>query len=205
LQQALLRKKDDETVERYKGSAEILELQRSIRDDLYVFALTFSKDIIAYYHATGADAIEGLAHLNNRELDIWEPIFLLANIVDAQRGDSRLTDMMEALSKKSLEEKQSDSVSQNETYKILSVLKVMVDEVVAMAEDGVTRVYDAERVLEYFKANEDFEWIQKTNVLTRRLKKVKVTSDQRRVDGEKKRVYVLNTAEIADLCERFKI
>lgn len=202
---SLLRKKDDEAVERYKGSAEILELQRSIRDDLYVFALTFAKDIIDYYHATGADAIEGLAHLNNRELDIWEPIFLLANIVDAQRGDSRLTDMMEALSKKSLEEKQSDSVSQNETYKILSVLKVMVDEVTAMSEDGVIRVYDAERVLEYFKANEDFEWIQKTNVLTRRLKKVKVTSDQRRVDGEKKRVYVLNTAEIADLCERFKI
>ena len=81
----------------------------------------------------------------------------------------------------------------------------MVDEVTAMAVDGVIRIYDAERVLEYFKANEDFEWIQKTNVLTRRLKKVKVTSDQRRVDGEKKRVYVLNTAEITDLCERFKI
>lgn len=202
---SILRKKDNETVQRYKGTAEIIEIQRSIRDDLYVFGLTFARDIAEFYHKEGPDGIEGLSHLTNRELDIWEPIFLLANVVDASSGTDTLTRTMEELSKKSLNEKQSDSVSQNETYKILTVLKSMLDEVTALSADGDIWVFDAERVLEYFKATEEFEWIEKTNVLTRRLKKVKVTSDQRRIDGEKKRIYIMNIKDFYDLCERFKI
>lgn len=112
---------------------------------------------------------------------------------------------MGELSKRSLDEKQSDSVSQNETYKILTVLKSMLDEVTVLGADGDIRVFEAERVLEYFKATEEFEWIEKTNLLTRRLKKVKVTSDQRRIDGEKKRIYIMNIKDFYDLCERFKI
>lgn len=201
----LLRKKDNEIVQRYKETPEILELQRSIRDDLYIFALTYAKEIAEYYYIEGPDGIEGLKHLNNRELDIWEPVFLLANVVDAKSGNTNLTSIMEALSKKSLEEKQSDSVSQNETYKILTILKMMLDEVIPLSADGHIKVFEAERVFEYFKASEDFEWIQRTNVLTRRLKKVNVESDQRRIDGIKKRVYIVNTNLFVDLCERFKI
>ena len=129
----------------------------------------------------------------------------MANIVDSQVGNTNLTVMMETLSKKSGEEKQSDSVSQNETYKILTVLKVMLDEVVPLNKDGDIRVFDAGVVLDYFKKTEDFDWIEKTNVLTRRLKKVKIKSDQQRIDGEKKRVYIINVKDLMDLCERFKI
>ncbi len=201
----LLRKKDDETVQRYKGTPEILELQRNIRDDLYVFALTYGKDLAEFYHKEGPDGIEGLSHLNNRELDIWEPVFLLANVIDSLASGLNLTAKMETLSKKSLEEKQSDSVSQNETYKILTVLKTMLDEVTPLSEDGDVRVFDAQAVLDYFKKTEDFEWIEKTQALTRRLKRVKVTSEQRRIDGDKKRIYTMNVKEFNDLCERFKI
>ena len=201
----LLRKKDDEIVERYKETPEVLELQRSIRDDLYIFALTHAKQIADYYHKDGPGGIEGMSHLNNRELDIWEPIFLLANLVDAGKGNREITTVMEALSRKSLDEKQSDSVAQNETYKILTVLKTMIEELQPLNEQGDILIFEAERVLEYFKANEDFDWIQRTNVLTRRLKKVKVSSDQRRIIGEKKRVYIMNVKEFTDLCERFNI
>ncbi len=201
----LLRKKDNETVERYKETDQILELQREIRDELYVFALIHAEDIAIFYRKEGVDGIEGMEHLSNRELDIWEPVFLLANIVDAKRGNTELTDMMGMLSKESAKEKQSDSVSQNETFKILNVLKVMLDEVPLISEDGDIRVYDAEKCFEHFKKTEDFEWIEKKNVLTRRLKKAGVLSEQRRIDGEKKRVYILNVRVLSDLCERFKI
>ncbi len=198
----LLRKKDNETVQRYKETPEILELQRSIRDDLYVFALTYAKEIAEYYHKEG---IVGMEHLNNRELDIWEPVFLLANLVDTYSNSKNLTTIMETLSRKSLAEKQSDSISQNETYKILTVLKVMLDELTPLSQDGDIRVFEANTVLEYFKRTEDFDWIEKTNLLTRRLKRVKVASEQRRFDSEKKRVYILNLKDFTDLCERFKI
>jgi hypothetical protein len=200
----LLRKKDNEIVQRYKETDDILKLQQSIRDDLYIFALNHAREIAEIYHTEG-DVIEGMSHLNNREFDIWEPIFLLANMVDTQYGTTKLTDMMEALSKKSAEEKQSDDVSQNETYKLLNLLKAMLDELSPINQDNDIRMYDAEKVFEYFKANDDFDWIQRTNVLTRRLKKVKVVSEQKRIDGVKKRVYILKMAEFQDLCERFKI
>lgn len=201
----LLRKKDDEFVKRYKTISEVLELQRSIRDDLYVFALTHAKDIVELYQNEGEDGIEGMGHLTNRELDIWEPIFLLANIVDAKRGSTEITDAMEILSKKSSEEKQSDSVSQNATYKLLNVLKGMLEDVAPLSKDGDICIYDAAVVLDYFKKTEDFDWVERTQVLTRRLKTVKIKSDQRRFDGEKKRIYFINVKDLTDLCERFKI
>jgi len=201
----LLRKKDEETVHRYKEASDILELQKSIRDDLYIFALTYAKDIAELYHKEGLDGVEGVSHLNNRELDIWEPIFLLANLVDAQSGSMDLTGMMETLSKKSFDEKQSDNLAQNETYKILTVLKAMLEDISPLSEDGDIQVFEAARVFDYFKNTEEFEWIEKTNVLTRRFKKIKVKSDQKRIGGEKKRVYILNIKEFNDLCERFKI
>ena len=201
----ILRKKDNEVVDRYKGSDDDVELQRGIRDALYVFALTYGRDIADFYRMEGSNGIEGMEHLCNRELDIWEPIFLLANVVDAKRGNRTLTDLMGTMSRESAKEKQSDSVSQNETYKILNVLKVMLDELTPINDNAEAPVFEAEEVFKYFKKTEDFEWIEKTNVLTRRLKKVKVLSGQRRINGEKKRVYILNARELSDLCERFKI
>lgn len=201
----LLRKKDNETVQRYKETPGILELQRNIRDDLYAFSLTYAKEIAEYYHKASPETIAGMSHLNNRELDIWEPVFLLANLADTHSNSKNLTQVMEALSRQSLAEKQSDSVSQNETYKILTVLKVMLDELTPLNQEGDIRVFEADRVLEYFKTTEAFDWIEKTNPLTRRLKRVKVTSEQRRFDSEKKRVYILNLKDFTDLCERFKI
>lgn len=200
----LLRKKDDEIVQRYKETADILELHRTLRDELYMFALTYAKKIAGIYYTQG-DVIEGMSHLSNRELDIWEPVFLLAKIIDSQSGNTGLTDMMEVLSKKSVEEKQSDSISQNEIYKLLNVVKVLLEDVSPIGEDGNIKVFDAKEVFEYFKKSEDYEWMEKRNALTSRLKRIKIKSEQKRIGGEKKRVYIMDVTAFQDLCERFKI
>ncbi|MCK4816602.1 DUF3631 domain-containing protein, partial [bacterium] len=200
----LLRKKENELVERYKETEEIKRIQQSIRDDLYIFSLKHGPEIAVIY-STESGLIQGMSHLDNRELDIWEPTFLLANIVDTQNDNRRLTDMMEGLSRKSCEEKISESIAQNETHKALNVLKGMFEEVCPVSEEGNIEVYDAHQVLEYFKSTEEFEWIEKTNILTRRLKKVGIKSEQRRIEGEKQRVYIVNVKEINDLCVRYGI
>ena len=53
----ILRKKDNEVVDRYKGADDILELQREIRDELYTFALAYAKDIAEFYRLEGKDGI----------------------------------------------------------------------------------------------------------------------------------------------------
>jgi len=201
----LLRKKDDEAVQRYKATTKILESQRQIRDDLYVFALTYAGQIAEFYHKEGEDGIEGMGHLNNRELDIWEPIFLLANVVDSQRGTRELTDMMTELSKTSAAEKQADNVTQNDTYKILGILQTMMADLVPIEDENGIQTFEALQVFEYFKQTEDFGWLKYSNALTGKLKKVKVHSTQKRFSGDKKRVYYFKVKDIEDLCERFKI
>jgi hypothetical protein len=200
----LLRKKESELVERYKETEEIKRLQRNIRDGLYIFSLKYAQEIADIY-STKSELIQGMSHLDNRELDIWEPIFLLANILDGQNGNSRLTDLMEKLSRKSSEEKIAESIAQNETHKVLHVLKGMFEEVHPISEEGDIKVYDAQQVLKYFKGTEEFEWIEKIHLLTRRLKKVGIKSEQRRIEGEKQRVYIINIQKIRDLCDRYGI
>lgn len=200
----LLRKKDNETVQRYKETEEIIALQRNIRDELYMFALTRAKDISEVYHEKH-ELIQGVSHLNNRELDIWEPIVLLANVIDSETGGMKLTNAMESLSKKSVEEKHSDNIFQNETYKLLNIVKGMLNEVSAVREDNNIKVFDAIEVFKYFQKSEDYEWLERRNMLTSKLKKIGIKSDQMRIDGERKRVYSMDVIKFQDLCERFKV
>lgn len=200
----LWKKKENETAERYKETEELLALQRSIRDDLYIFALTCAEQIAAIYHA-GDDLIQGIGHLSNRELDIWEPIFILANIVDGLSKTSEVTGVMESLSKDAIKERQADNVDKNETYQLLTVMKNMLEvEPTLENSDGIL-VFDSDGVLKYFKGTDEFSWLEKKNALTTRLKKIAVRSEQRRHNDGKVRVYIVDQKKLDDLCERFGV
>ena len=202
----LLRKKESEKVERYKETEAIKQLQTDIRDELYKFALTYAEDIAELYRRDGEDKVEGLDHLSNRELDIWEPMMLLANIVDATSKDqANVTELMESLSNKSVEYRQNENRTQNETFKILGTLKTMLEELTPLSQDNGLYVYKAQEVFLYFQSADGFEWIEKPNALTSRLKRVEVRSEQRRLDKEKIRVYLINMNKFNDYCERFLI
>lgn len=201
----LWRKKESEIVERYKPTPKILEFQSEIRDELYIFALMYAGQIARIYYENAEELLRGISHLSNRELDIWEPVILLAYVVEQAGGEEDLVLKIEALSKELGRQKQEDSVSQNKTYQVLTVAKAMLDELMPLNEEGNIAVFDSAKVFEYFKKSEEFGWIEKSNVLTYRLRTINVRSEQRRFAGEKKRVYLFDKAWIKDLCERFHI
>lgn len=200
----LLRKKDSETVDRYKESEEVLALQRQIRDDLYVYALVQGAKIADLYHRS---EIAGIEHLTNRELDIWEPIFLLANLVDAEYNDAKVAETMESLSYDSMNEKQEDSERSNETIALLSVFKRMQDEgdvETVPSSTGMT-AYNADTVFDYFKDSDEYGWLEKKHTLTRRLKKIGIKNDRQQTMGTRSPVYLVKETEFQDLCERYGI
>jgi len=201
----LWRKKETEIVERYKPTPKILEFQSDIRDELYIFALMYAGQIARIYYENAEELLRGISHLSNRELDIWEPVILLAYVVEQAGGEEDLVLKIEALSKELGRQKQEDSVSQNKTYQVLTVAKAMLDDLIPLNEEGNIAVFDSAKVFEYFKKSEEFGWIEKSNVLTYRLRTINVRSEQRRFAGEKKRVYLFDKAWIKDLCERFHI
>ncbi|MEW6536424.1 MAG: CHC2 zinc finger domain-containing protein [Candidatus Auribacterota bacterium] len=200
----LLRKKDAETVDRYKETEELQQLKKEIRDELYIFALQMGPQIAELYQTDEKPV--GAEHLSNRDLDIWEPIFILANVIDLQRNSSDLTNAMVTLSKESLEDKQTMNVEQNETYKILFVLSGMLDELDPVDRKNEIFIYTASDVLTYFQGTEEYAWVVKSHSLTRILKKVDISSAQNRDDdGKKIRVYNINRQKIEDLFERYNI
>ncbi len=201
----LLRKKDTEIVKRYKETENLLKQQISIRDDLYTFSLIHAKEIAERYNNNFENELNEMSHLTNREHDIWEPIFIIAKTVDKYLNNSNLTKNMEDLSKIVVKEKQSDNVDSNETYMLLTVLKLMIDDLDTVEEKDGLLVFDADKVLVYFQKTDYFEWIEKKNSLTTRLKKVRVISKQARYDAQKIRVYEIRINEFQDFCERYKI
>lgn len=202
---SLLRKKDDEIVQRYKESLGTLELQGQIRDGLYRFALDYADAVYSAYCNSAIEKSDGVGHLNNRELDIWEPIFVLAGIVDGATGDTGLVEQMKKVSAESQSERLSDNKVQNETYKLLTVAKDMLKDIEPFEESDEMCIFEASRVFTYFKAMEEYSWLEKPNALTRRLKKIFVRSEQKSLGDAKIRVYKFDKRKIRDLCERYKI
>jgi hypothetical protein len=165
--------------------------------------LNNAKDIAEVYQKADEGIIRGLEHLNNRELDIWEPIFLLANAIDSVDKSGDLVSQMTHLSKISMKDRQSDNASQNNTCKALAVIKIMLGELIPLSVENGVYVFDAAKTLDYFKKTEEFEWIEKATSLTRQLTRIKIRAEQRRLEGERRRVYLINKAEFEDLCERY--
>ncbi len=202
----LMRKKDSEHVERYKETNDLLKLQRDIMDDLYIFALQNAARIAALYQDEDS-AIHGVGHLANRELDIWEPIFVLANFVDQAYGsdENRVTAIMTDLSTDALAEKQEDSEKSNDTYKALSVMKEMIVETDPFLRDDDKLVFKADDTLKYFQGTDEYSWLEKQNALTRRLKRINVKTTRTAFMGDRVAAYVLIPSDFEDRCERFNI
>ena len=89
----LLRRKNSEEVDPYKESANLLAIQKQLRNDMYVFALTEGPEIADLY-LTRDSEITGMEHFINRERDIWESLFLLGNKVDAENGNTALAEAL---------------------------------------------------------------------------------------------------------------
>lgn len=199
---ALIRKNDSEIILRYKEGPEILEKQRQIRDDLYIYAL-MNASIVAKKYNT--ENIVKNQSLNGRELDIWEPIFLLANLIDEVSGNDELTESMMELSEECIKLKQQDNCFQNDTCKLLTVALTLFEGTPYLSEKDGVYIFETQNVYDHFRFTDEFSWLDSQNYLTRLLKKIEVLSDQQRVNGERKRVYVFDRKKIHDYCVRYKI
>jgi hypothetical protein len=200
---SMVRKTKEEIVDRLKRSEELITFQRKTRDALYQFALTYATDIARRYNTEGG--VRGVEHLNNRDLDIWEPLFVLANLIDDQSGGrSSLTAEMAEFSAKNIRLKGFDDVAQDELTKLLFVLNNLLKDQKPMLLQSGDRAYYASEVLKYFNAAKEFAFIPSQNRLTHMLKQANITSAQRRFAGrDRERVYIFNMEDLKGLIQRY--
>ncbi|MGR3304388.1 MAG: hypothetical protein ACUZ8I_18085 [Candidatus Scalindua sp.] len=203
----ILRKKPEEIVRRYKETDERIRMQREIRNGLYIFGLQYAREMADIYN-NNYKKLQGLDHLENRELDIWEPIFTIANVIDIENKNSELTDSLSEFSKESSRERSEDDKDYNETCKMLSVLKDMLSELEPDKTEGSVRCFETDRAFEYFKNHDHFAWLvdKPKAVLSKRLRKyaeVKTKSIYSAKVSNNVRAYAINIETVEDLFERY--
>lgn len=200
----LYRKKDTEIIERYKATEELKRLQKEIRDELYIWALN-NASIIAQLYQDGIVEKECIQHLSNRELDIWEPLFIMAYLVDDLKTLG-LIDSLTTLSKESVSIRNYDNIIENSTCKLLSAIKALIeDEEPAKIKDA-TLIYKADNVLSYLNGKRLLDtYISSKNQLTTKLKTIDIISDQQRIGDYKGMVYLISKDKLKDLCERYQV
>lgn len=206
---SMFKKKRVEKTERYKATDALIETQKRIRDDLYIFGLQYGKDISDIYN-NHYDNLQGLEHLENRELDIWEPIFTIANLIDIENCNSDLSDSLSGFSKENSIERLEDNKDLNETVKLLTVLNEMIDgdSLTPLKIEGKVRHYDTDVVLKYFQNTDHYNWLDDKgkSYLSRTLKnKTKTVSEGiwSPLLSKTVRAYAIDTENIKDLTERY--
>lgn len=200
----MVRRLKSDQVDRYLENRGTQQLQCRLRNELYVFGLTLGPEIAKVYNEN-IDSIRGIEHLDNRAFDVWTPVILLANVIDAARDDGSrtVTDDMVRFSSKHQEERSGDDVAENETVKLLTVLNRMLGELNPERLDSNLLYFETDEVLDYFKKQEEFAWLPTKTYLSRTLRKLGIISKPGKVDGKQKRLYVLDKDKIADLSLRY--
>ena len=206
---SMFKKKSDEETKRYKTTDDLIQAQKEVRDDLYIFGLQYGGDISDIYN-NYYDQLEGLEHLENRELDIWEPILTLANMIDIENDNSDVTDSLSEFSKENSIERLEDNRDLNETVKLLSVLNEMINDnsLTPLKTEDKIKYYDTDEALRYFQNTDHYSWLEDKgkNYLSRILKNKTQTTNKgiwSPQSGKTVRAYAIDTENIQDLTERY--
>lgn len=198
----MIRRLTSEQAERYRENRETENLQREIRDQLYAFGLSYGPDVANIYQ-NSLDEIVGLEHLSNREYDIWAPIVLLANCVDVTGGNEKVTELAIRFSTRKIAEHKTDDSNDNSTSKLLAALNILVREVNPLKEDGNILTFDTETAFKFFKAQDEFSWLEGKTWLTRHLRSVDVRTGNQKIAGKTSRVYIIDKLKLDDFTQRY--
>lgn len=194
-------KKAGEPVEPYHETEAIEALQQALRDKLYTVGLNYAKTMAAYYRNS---ALEIVDHLSNRERDIWWPILVLARLVDTDAGAEAVTREMVDLSRRLSQLKQQEDTAVSETLQLLMTWKEMMDQKTPerFPDDATAMFYRCEAALTFFQGTEAFAWMPHLRTLTRRLGRLQIRVERRRVEGQVERFYRVEPLPFADLYRR---
>lgn len=196
-------KKAGEVVKPYQETDELEAFQQKIRDDLYMVGLMYAKEIANRYRY---HSIEALDHLSNRERDIWQPIFVLADLVDREQASGAVTAEMVSLSRQLATLKQQEDMAVTEPVQLLVTWKEMMETGRVLPEffedSGNTLLYKSGAVFEFFKGTESFAWMTQQKTLTRRLGRLQITVERRRAGTGLERFYKVRKPDFEDLYKR---
>ena len=197
----MYRKLNNEFFERYTECKDNIDTQKYIRDILYSFGLKYADKIETIYNEPDIP-VEFNNILNNRELDIWLPIITIAQLIDTESNTDLVNEML-TYSTSYLEEKKSNDASENDTVKILNILNQFIP---THSPDTIKEnllYYKTDTVFNFFKEQEEYNWLDSKTWLSRQLKKLEIKTEKYNLSGFCGRMYLINKSLLEDYTRRY--
>lgn len=198
----MLKKPKGVEIARYKVDDVTSQFLKNLRDDLYICGLQYASSIKKIYDS---NSIELPEELSDREKDIWEVLFSIANFID-RKNDTGLEQAIKEFSIESSKERSKANIEKNDSYKMISVLVDIIPKLQPKKIDEANKYYDSDEVLSKFKKTEEFNWIKTKNYLTSMLgNKFGIGCDRFTIEGKKYRLYCIPDKHLKQLVDRYNL
>jgi hypothetical protein len=194
----MVRKSEAEASEPYTQSDELLAIQSKLRDDLYIFGLTQGAALTERFNNKRKE-IRGLKGLANRANELWAPIMLIGEQVDAD-GQGLIAEMHDLALRRAAEQVQDDE-DNNQTVGLLSGLNAMLRGFAPYPDAEGIGLFPTDKVLDYLRSHRGLLWLTSPTKLTQRLRNLGIPRVSRRVDGPVTKCYQISSEVIRKLCD----
>jgi hypothetical protein len=197
----MYRKLNNELFERYTETIATEEEQNYIRNTLYTFGLKYAHKISALYNEPDYDN-ELCGLLSNREQDMWLPIITIAQFIDKENNTNIVNEMME-YSKSYLADKKATDYSENDTVKILNIINQFIPSHAPETTKENYIYYKTDTLFDYFKQQDEYQWLESKTWLTRQLKKLEIRTENYHSKDCNARVYLIDKTILSDYTTRY--
>jgi hypothetical protein len=200
----LLRKKKNEKVQRFKIDPTLDDQLSKIKNKIYQGILSNFTAIISTQNIDWSSK----ADLNNRELDLWEPVFTLATVIDEHKknNDSKLGLLTKMIK---LAEELSAVARSIDESPIVQLAKSLIDGIKSRGIEPVNlkkypEFFDRRDVFHYLTAIPQFAWCTSLKALTTYLQnKLGIQTRKATFDKGQIRCYFLKQEYLEDMIERY--
>ena len=191
----MIRKTPGERVKRFNLRQQENEVQQ-LRDDLYIFGLRHGPDVIELYDlSTGK--IPGMEGLDDRQIDILEPLACVNLVIDELVNDkdqttlNTLIELSKDMGKKRVSHEKLDG-------SITAMLEIIEKELGDQTECFIP----VPRLFERANMTDGLSF-KNTNILGRYMSKLEIYSAQEWINGENIRGYPITKAWVEDQKKRY--
>jgi hypothetical protein len=197
-----------ENVERYNAaSSDIIDLQSSLRDRLYVFGLECASTAADKYSKPDANSF--MTNVVNRQADLWGPLFVIAQLADESRNDGKASHQESLKSYMGFEERLHVRATEEEniTCSLALVMKQVLKILAPVSKDGTETILRTDEVFDFVNKHPDFKGKLKTvKGLTILLgEKLEIEVKEKNIAGHTTKCYVVNRNRLDEDGLRFGV
>jgi hypothetical protein len=204
------RKCKEDVVKRYSESRDSLALQAHLRDDLFLFGLSCAHAVAMMYQAD-EPVIPGLADFESRTADLMAPLLVVAAIIDRDAERGRTADAVGDVGAALVRfgewwnaEKHEQDRQENPTVMLLVGLQKILNERGLNTGGSEITELKCKELLRLLRGQDALDFnIDTPGRLARRLGKLGIRTESRKVNGLSERKYMLDREAVRQIARRY--